>query len=750
MRVVHRQGIWVAIATIDEREAVKQAGFTWHPGHFQDEGGCRFGPGQCYGCRVGLKKGWWTRRPETAARLAAYADPDAKAALSEHQHAVKMSWATDADIEIPVPDYLDYLPYQRAGIAYMHGREGTLLGDDPGLGKTIQVLGLINLVKSIQQVLVVCPATLRSNWRREAERWLVHDERVWKIYVVDEDAPIPYWANFVIVHYNRVALGYKPCKGPCHGKRREPLACPQCKGTGDGPKPPLVCSGCSGKKFVFCPECRGKGKFAALNLRVIESLMERSWDLLAVDEAHWLKNLKAARSRAVLGDPYKKKSGLTHRAQRKVFMTGTPIPNRPIEIWPIVSTLAPKEFGALRPFAIRYCKGHEEYVAKGKKVFRLDGASNLEELQEKLRSTCMIRRLKKDVLKDLPPKRRQIIPLTPTDEAKKLIAQEQEEWDKKFGADAEMVQAALDIAEQEGNKEAYESAAERLQYIQKIAFVEMARIRRQIALVKLPSIIEHLQGMFEQNIDKIICFAHHKEIIQQLITQFGSAAVSIYGETKNEDRQKAVDAFQNDPKIKLFVGGIMAAGVGLTLTAASNVVFAEEDWVPGNISQAEDRAHRIGQKNSVLIQHLVLDGSLDARMIQLVVEKQEIADRALDRGTNVTIKNVVSKPREPMPPVELWKKVALKEAMIALAERRDISVEGGHGFSQFDAPIGQSLATARRPYSDEQAHLALKLATKYRRQLSLSNERLAKQLEIYEVEPPKKQRRGQKTITPTA
>jgi SWI/SNF-related matrix-associated actin-dependent regulator 1 of chromatin subfamily A len=106
--------------------------------------------------------------------------------------------------------------------------------------------------------------------------------------------------------------------------------------------------------------------------------------------------------------------------------------------------------------------------------------------------------------------------------------------------------------------------------------------------------------------------------------------VRLTGLESIEARQRAVDSFQGDSEVRLFVGSIQASGLGITLTAASTVVFAELDWVPGNITQAEDRCHRIGQINSVLIQHVVLDGSIDATLAKTLVKKQEIIDRALD------------------------------------------------------------------------------------------------------------------------
>jgi SWI/SNF-related matrix-associated actin-dependent regulator 1 of chromatin subfamily A len=732
MRIIFRSGLFLAIAKFEENEALKKAGFIWHKGVTE----CDKGPTYCQACRVGLQKAWWTKRHEAAARLSAYADEGAKAAMAKHLAAVEMSRATDTDLEIPVPKGREYLGYQKAGIEYMAKREGTLLGDAPGLGKTIQALGLINYDKTITSVLVICPAGLRLNWKRETERWLVQDGRRWLTYIVDADAPIPQAANFVITHYNRVTIGYKKCKGLCGGKKREPIPCPKCKGTGNGPRHPILCDQCLGRKSIFCPACKGRGKIAATNLRVYESLSTRKWDLIVCDEVHFLKNEDAKRTKAVLGDSHKKKPGLADCGKRRVFMTGTPIPNRPIEIWPIAAKLAPDEFGNFKIFARRYCNGHEEFVSSTKKIFRFDGASNLEELQERLRAHLLIRRTKEEVLKELPPKRRKIVPLVPSEEARKLIAEEMDEWESKFGSDQAIIDAALSIAEENGDAKAFEAVADKLQYIQRVAFVDMARIRKLVALAKIPAVIEHIKGAFDEGESKLVVFAHHKEVIRQLETEFKDVAVSIFGETKMDLRDKYVTTFQDTKSsVKLIILGITAAGVGITLTASTHAIFAEEDWTPGVVVQAEDRLHRIGQANSVLIEHLVLDGSLDARMIQMIVAKQEIADRALDTSTDVTLKGIsIPRPELPSTPVPLWKKILVKEALIMLAMRRDPTTEGGHGFSLYDNAIGQRLATKKSPLSDKEAHLALKLATKYRRQLP---EATLRQLEIEPVTPEK-------------
>lgn len=601
---------------------------------------------------------------------------------------------------------------------------------------TPQFLGLVNLDKTIKNVLVVCPASLRINWHREARRWLVQDDRRWQYHIVDQDEPIPADSNFVIANYNRITIGYRKCQ-PCNGEKRKEFPCSECKGTGDDPmRERTLCSTCRGKKISYCTECRGRGKIARDNLKIVGSIMEREWDIAGFDECHAIKNPKAARTRAIIGNAAKRQPGIADQARQKIFITGTPLPNRPIEMWPLLSLCSPRAFGNLKNYAKRYCDAHEEWQGSGKKVWTAKGASNLEELQERMRATCLIRRLKADVLKDLPPKIRQIVSLVPTESAKKLIAEELEIWDKKFGSEIETIQESAAIAREEKNNGAYDTAVQRLKYIQSIAFMEMATMRHNVAVAKIPSVVEHLQRMFKEGVKKIICFAHHHDVIEAIQAEFKDCAVSLYGSTKggtnpNSPRQQAIDKFQNDKVTKLFIGGIMAAGTGITLTASSHVVFAELDWTPSNVTQAEDRAHRIGQRNSVLIQHLVLDGSLDARMAQILVEKQDIADRALDNNTDVAVQGLLqARPEAPVEPVAYWKKIILREAMAVLGQRRDPNIEGSHGFSQFDAIIGQKLATWDGDYSDKQAHLAIVFAKRYRGQLP---EEMQKKLDIWEA-----------------
>lgn len=707
-------GMFVAESRFEEKDILKKAGFLFHGTKMS----CRFFP-RCKLCTGEFFNRWWTKKTEAATRLPKdVLDQAAQDALQAHDTAVAESKATDSDIEVPVPAGLAYMPFQKAGIAYALARDSVLYGDEMGLGKTVQALGVINARTEIKNVLVVCPKSLSINWLREAERWIVDAQRRFEFHVVDEDAAIPKSANFIIVHYNRVTIVEKTAK------------CKACKGTGvTGFKcaahGEAACERCRPPSKA-CDACEGRGKIALppLNKSIVDSLMARTWDALIVDEAHYIKNPKAERTRAVLGSPMRKggagkppvpaTEGLAGRSKQKLFLTGTPILNKPIELHPLLRTIAPREFGDFMKFAMRYCDGHQEYAGR-QLVWNFDGASNLEELQERLRATCMVRRLKKDVLTELPPKRRQIVRLGGDEEA---VEREWAAW-RSFEDEAEMAASDLALAKDSGNETEYIEAVKKLKYVERVAFMEMSAHRHAVAVSKIPAAIEHIETLLEGGTDKVVVFAHHNDVVEKVLAHFGTSAVGIYGKINDKDiRQAAVDRFQNDPAVKLFVGSIGAAAEGITLTAASVMVFIELDWTPARVCQAEDRIHRIGQKLSVLIQHLVVDGSLDAHMAEMLIAKQAIADKALDNDTGLDLPVLPVRAPKTYPAATPRERAAAKDAMVFLAQRCDGALQiDGNGFNKMDAHTGQRLATWNSAYTDGQVFLAKKLARRYRRQL---------------------------------
>jgi SWI/SNF-related matrix-associated actin-dependent regulator 1 of chromatin subfamily A len=446
-------------------------------------------------------------------------------------------------------------------------------------------------------------------------------------------------------------------------------------------------------------------------------LHERTWDLCIIDESQYLKNPKAQRSIAILGNAKKDIAAIT--AKRRIALTGTPILNRPIEAQPILGFLDPQNFGHFWRFAKRYCAAYQ-----GPYGWDLSGASNLEELQRKLRATCMIRRLKRDVLTELPPKRRQVIEL-PANGLLGLLKRESDAH-AKHREMLETLQDALEMAKLLDDQEAYADAVQSLRKGQGAMFEEMAEIRHAIALEKVPYVIEHVLDTEEP----VVVFAWHRDVVEKLregLSKEGRKCVSVVGGMSDQAKDDAVQAFQGG-RADVFIGNIKAAGVGLTLTRSSHVVFCELDWVPANMTQAEDRTHRIGQTASVLIQHLVLEGSLDQVMAKALVAKQDIADQALDK----TLAKIEA--QEPVSTIEIDKEhwhaarakapeLSASEIALLLSKLQYLaSVCDGamsldsHGFNKFDARFGKFLA-AQATLSPNQAIAAQRLCVKYRKQL---------------------------------
>jgi SWI/SNF-related matrix-associated actin-dependent regulator 1 of chromatin subfamily A len=581
----------------------------------------------CSVCQRGILSGdrvAWTR-----------GTPAVHATCSEEGRAVAVkvqeSKAIDASMVLPCPEGLAYLGYQKAGIAYALSRTGTLIADEMGLGKTVQAIGAINASPEIRRVLVICPASLKINWRNEMRRWLTRD----------------------------LTIGVMPA---------------------DMSADVTIC-----------------------NYDILKKLPVAAWDLVILDEAHFCKNPKAARTKLV--------KSIVRGAKRILALTGTPILNKPIEMWPILQMVNPEAWDpagyvkkmAVGPgegagffrFAKRYCDAHQERVSRDKTVWVFDGASNLPELQEKLRTTCMVRRLKADVLKELPPKRRQVI---------------------SVGNGCHDEQTWGDIGDD------YETAYKRAK---NIPFEEISEVRHTQALQKVEAAVEHIREAAEAS-GKVVVFAHHKDVIAALAEGLADLGVAtLTGDTPNDARQAAVERFQSDTTCRVFIGSIHAAGVGLTLTAASHIIFVELDWTPANLTQAEDRCHRIGQTESVLVQHLVLDGSIDARMTQLIVEKQNIADMALDAETMVDTSGRPIEETSEARKVRMLAEALLSEADVAhihaavkyLAERCDgASVEDGMGFNKLDTNFGHAMA-GQEGLSVKQAVACRKMLKKYAKQL---------------------------------
>lgn len=622
---------------------------------------------------------WYTEDPYAALQLIEYADDATRAQLKQMAAQYDLlraaSRATRADFVIPRPAELDYLPYQYAGIQFgarvfnSEPSRGLLIGDDPGLGKTLEAIGLINLIPSIQRVLVVCPASLRINWLREFQRWLVRDL---VIEIATPETRNFRRADVWIINYEQLHRHIEFSQ--------------------------------KGNKI----KVRSLGRLGG------------DWDFVIVDEAHLIKNPDARRSVLTLALTEKVREAGRHVA----MLTGTPIVNRVKELFTLIHNLDPVSWPSAYRYESRYCG--------------VTSNARLGELQDKLRATIFLRRKKSEVLTELPPKLRQVIEIsTPDSLARKISARLRQ--DEQIAERLGQLKAAVELAKASDEPADYEQAVLALQSSRSVAFGERERLRHEEARDMLPYAIQHVDALIEDDpAYKVIVFAWNADVLNAMARHFGSKAVIVTGETDSKTklvagretsaRQEAVDRFQTDASCQVFIGNIKAAGVGLTLTASSHVVFFQLDDVPGNITQAEDRAHRWGQKDSVLVQHLVFEDSIAVKMAHNIVEKQRVIDLALDgqTGSAGQISEMPIATEELRAATQsISRKQIERDAArltgdqieaVHLGLRRLAEMSDGAGFSNLDCFIGQQLA-ALESLSPRQAALGAKLALRYSHQL---------------------------------
>ena len=461
------------------------------------------------------------------------------------QSILDLSRAATSETVFNAPEGLAYLPYQNAGIDYGLKFPNVLIADEPGLGKTIQAIGIAN-ERQAQGTFIVCEASLRETvWKRELEKWSKASDGNPRIRVLykERDLIKERGVDFWIASYNFVA------------KR---------KNIGTKEKPEW--------SFPHLEKIRKRLNF----------------EMLIIDESHNLKSTKAARTKAVYAV-----DGLRGKARWVVALTGTPIVNKPIEIYTTAKSLFPKAikdkdyFG----FGMRYCNGFKRKVSRYREAWDFSGASNLKELGTNLRLNGMVRRRKKDVLKDLPDKTRNLIFISP--QSKQLFY---EKFDK-----------SVDL----GN-------------IPQIDFETASKQRRELGVDKALFAVDYISTQLDGGHEKIVVFGYHNDVLDILkegLSKYG--LVEIRGNTPPAGRLRAVDDFQGTKNTRVFLGNIKAAGVGLTLTKSSYVVIVEPAWEPGTNEQAEDRTHRVGQKNHVMIDYLLHENSMDARIVEAVLEKNE-------------------------------------------------------------------------------------------------------------------------------
>ena len=325
-----------------------------------------------------------------------------------------------------------------------------------------------------------------------------------------------------------------------------------------------------------------------------ESLLLKSgFDLVILDEAHMISNVQAQRTKII--------NSFAKKIDRVWLLTGTPMTSRPMNYYNLLNLIESSVAQNWKAYAIRYCQGFQ-FTAGKRKVWNVSGASNLEELRDRT-SKQILRRLKEDVL-DLPDKI-----ITPV-----YLRLKSKEYEDLMGEYFDWY-----------DKNPDESSSLTVQ------FSKLMKVRKVIANEKTKQTIEFAENIIDQG-KKVIIFTNFTDTLQTIYQHFGKQAVYLDGSCSNAIRQQAVDQFQNDDKVKVFVGNLKAAGVGLTLTSAEAVIMNDLSFVPAEHAQAEDRAYRYGQKSNVLVYYPLFENTIEGAIYDILNRKKEIIRTVMGDG----------------------------------------------------------------------------------------------------------------------
>jgi SWI/SNF-related matrix-associated actin-dependent regulator 1 of chromatin subfamily A len=438
---------------------------------------------------------------------------------------------TNKNVVVDYEKYSHRMPFehQKEAIQKLLENDKFILADDMGLGKTSSAI-IASIETKPSKTLIICPASLKQNWKREIENYSKKEIYICEGKKYDDSA------DFVIINYDIIK------------------------------------------------------NFHSLKSKE-ESLIQKSkFDLVIIDECHYIKSPQASRTKLI--------NDICKDINKIWLLTGTPLTSRPIDYFNLLSLVDSPVSKNWMAYVKRYCAGYQFSVGMNK-VWNVSGASNLDELRERT-SPLLLRRLKENVL-DLPEKI-----ITPI-----YLRLKSKEYEDVMGEYFEWVK---------NNPKESKSLS--------VQFSKLMKVRQIIADEKIKSTIEFIENTLEQE-KKIIVFSNFTNSLNKIYEHFNKIAVKLDGSSTAKQRQESVDEFQTNDKIKVFVGNIKAAGVGITLTSANVVIFNDLSFVPADHSQAEDRAYRIGQKNSVSVLYPIFENTIEGIIYDMLDRKKKIISTVL-------------------------------------------------------------------------------------------------------------------------
>lgn len=449
---------------------------------------------------------------------------------------------TTEKIEIDYSKYSNRPPleHQKIAVEKLAGSKRFILADDMGLGKTTSTI-IAALETGVKKILIICPASLKINWQREI---LNYTNR--SVFIC-EGKNFSTEHDFVITNYDIL------------------------------------------KNFYDIKDAADS------------QLMKSKFELVIIDEAHYVQNAQAQRTKII--------NHFVKKIKYLWLLTGTPMTSRPINYYNLLNLIESPVAQNWMAYVIRYCQGYQFNAGK-RKVWNVSGASNLEELRDRT-SKQVLRRLKTEVL-DLPEKIITPVYLRLKSKLYEGLMGDYYNW-------------------YDNQKEESSSLT--------IQFSKLMKVRQVISEEKVESTIELAQNIIDQD-KKVIIFTNFTETLNKIAGHFGKQAVTLDGSSSKTQRQYAVDQFQENEKIKVFVGNIKAAGVGITLTASEAVIINDLSFVPGDLSQAEDRAYRYGQKNNVSVYYPIFENTIEGAIYDIIIRKKNIISTVM--GDNLDKADVVA------------------------------------------------------------------------------------------------------------
>jgi len=572
--------------------------------------------------------------------------------IQESAESYEASRAEAADIEVPtkIPLY----PFQKAGVKWILDKDGrALVADEMGCGKSPEALGFLVIREDALPALILCPANVRVNWVKETAKFtnfkcliIAADgliKPLKKLGLNVSDRPEPGY-DLTIINYNLLT---------CETLKSwmKDLVTGDQKAQAEAVKEIVLC----GRRALPVLEkemnkytdmerlnrlSRAKGGIEKLGeearspaapphtkpfvngLLVDEFMARGKFKTMIADESHYLMDNRSQRSMAA--------KRLAGRMKSVIGLTGTPVLNKPMELWSQLNIINNRIFPEFVAYGKEYCGAVNNGFG-----WRFSGASNLDKLEKILRSTVMIRRMKSQVLKELPPKTRVTIPIA----IEGKMGQYERETKEPM---KELLKLRKDRQDWRRLTESL-SPAERKKYLAEHAEQAMEANRltsailggieklKQIAVrIKFKECLDFLLDTHEQE-KKLLVFTAHHETTDRLIKAFREKEIKadfIDGRVNGADREIVKESFQ-DGDLEILVCGIRAAGEGLTLTASHTVAFMELDWNPGKMFQAEDRTHRISQEMPVTVYYLIAFGTIEERIAKLIDAKREVGHAIL-------------------------------------------------------------------------------------------------------------------------